>query len=370
MKILYITTISLTINTFFKPHIEMLVKKGCQVDIACNYSDLELDGLYSELGCKSYQIDFSRSPLSKDNIKAYGQLKAVIENGEYDIVHCHTPNASIITRLVCRKFRKKNGIKVFYTAHGFHFYKGAPKLNWAVYYPVEKFCSRFTDKLITINQEDYELAKSKFKAKQVCYVPGVGIDLSRFENVQVDKGAKRQEIGVPQDAMLLFSVGELNDNKNHQVMIKALARLDDPTIHYAIAGVGEKKEYLIKLAQELGVSEQVHFLGFRNDIFELNCCVDIFCFPSFREGLSASLMEAMASSLPCVVSHIRGNVDLIDDKGGALFDPHSDQSCANAISKVMKSDMQGIGMYNSDKAKNFGVLPVIDKVERIYFESN
>ena len=180
MRILYVTTISLTMNSFFKPHIEMLVKECNHVDIACNYKDLALDSFYDELDCNSYQIDFSRSPLSRDNIKAYRQLKKVIENGNYDIVHCHTPNASIITRLVCRKLRRKNGLKVFYTAHGFHFYKGAPKRNWIVYYPIEKLCSYFTDKLITINQEDYTLAKNKFTAKEVCYVPGVGIDLSRL----------------------------------------------------------------------------------------------------------------------------------------------------------------------------------------------
>lgn len=171
MRILYVTTISLTMNSFFKPHIEMLVHEGNKVDIACNYSDLALDDLYKDLGCKYHQIDFSRSPLSLDNVKAYSQLKKLIEKGKYDIVHCHTPNASVIARLVCRKFRKKNGLKVFYTAHGFHFYKGAPKLNWLVYYPIEKICSYFTDKLITINREDYQLAKKKMKAKEVCYVP-------------------------------------------------------------------------------------------------------------------------------------------------------------------------------------------------------
>lgn len=370
MKILYVTTISLTINSFFKPHIEMLVKNGNSVDIACNCSELEVDSFFSELSCNTYQIDFSRSPLSVDNVRAYKQLIKIIQDGQYDIVHCHTPNASMITRLACRKFRKKNGLRVFYTAHGFHFYKGAPKLNWMVFYPIEKFCSRFTDKLITINHEDYALAESKFNAKEVCYVPGVGIDISKFEGVRVDKVSKRREIGVPEDAFLLLSVGELNENKNHQVVIKAIAKLNNPTIHYAIAGVGENKECLLKLADELGVSNQVHFLGFRKDIAQLNRCVDVFCFPSFREGLSVALMEAMACGLPCAVSEIRGNVDLIDDKGGALFDPHCEHSCAKAILKVMESNIQKIGKYNSDKAKNFSVLSVIDKMERVYFESN
>ena len=165
MRILYVTTISLTMNSFFKPHIDMLVKEGHDVDIACNCNDLNIDVSYIDLGCKVHQIDFSRSPISVNNIRAYGQLKNVIKNGNYDIVHCHTPNASVITRLVCRKFRKKNRLKVFYTAHGFHFYKGAPRLNWIIFYPIEKLCSQYTDQLITINTEDYELAKTKFKAK-------------------------------------------------------------------------------------------------------------------------------------------------------------------------------------------------------------
>ena len=335
MRILYVTTISLTMNSFFKPHIEMLVKEGNHVDIACNYKDLALADLYKELGCNFYQIDFSRSPLSKNNIKAFGQLKKVIKNGGYDIVHCHTPNAAVVTRLVCSKFRKKNGLKVFYTAHGFHFYKGAPKLNWMVYYPIEKFCSKFTDKLITINKEDYELAKNKFKAKEVHYVPGVGVDLSKFENVHVDKNSKRREIGVPEDAFLLLSVGELNENKNHQIIIKALAKLNNPNIHYAIAGVGDKREYLLALADELGVSEQLHLLGYRKDIPELNHSADVFCFPSIREGLPLAPIEAMACGLPVIAARNRGTIELVvPDENGFLCECQDATAFASSIEKI------------------------------------
>ncbi len=319
MKILYVTTISLTMNSFFKPHIEMFVREGHQVDIACNYNDLPLDYLYNELGCAFYQIDFSRSPLSLDNVKAYRQLKKVIEKGNYDIVHCHTPNASVITRLVCRRLRKENRLSVFYTAHGFHFFKGAPKKNWLLYYPIEKFCSRFTDKLITINREDYELAKTRFKAKEVHYVPGVGIDLSRFENVQVDRNAKRREIGVPEDAFLLLSVGELNENKNHQVIIRALAKLNNSNVHYAVAGVGNQKDYLLTLANELGVAEQVHLLGYRGDIVSLYKISDLYIHPSLREGLPVAVMEALAAGTTVLASNIRGCRDVVSDN---LFDPN------------------------------------------------
>lgn len=366
MKILYITTISLTINSFFKPHIEMLIKNGNSVDIACNCNGLEVDSFFDELGCNTYQIDFSRSPVSKDNIKAYSQLKKLIEKGGYDIVHCHTPNASMITRLVCRKFRKKSGLRVFYTAHGFHFYKGAKKLNWMLYYPIEKFCSRFTDKLITINKEDYKLAKEKFKAKEILYIPGVGVDLSKYDEIKVDKIEKRKEIDIECDAILLFSVGELNENKNHQLVLRALAKINNPCIHYAIAGVGDKESVLIELARELKLSDRLHLLSYRTDVMELYQCADAFVFPSIREGLSVSLMEAMASGLSVACSRIRGNVDLIDDGGGALFSPYCVDDCAKALTHILESDRAKAGEYNKNKIKSFGLSPVLQELERLY----
>lgn len=369
MKILYVTTISLTMNSFFKPHVEMLVNEGNCVDIACNCKELPLDELYSRLGCKAFQIDFSRAPLSADNVKAYGQLKRLIENSDYDVVHCHTPNASVITRLVCRKFRKKTGLKVFYTAHGFHFYKGAPKLNWLVFYPIEKYCSRFTDKLITINQEDYALAKNKFKAKETYYVPGVGIDLSRFENVQVDKKVKKQEIGVPDDAFLLLSVGELNENKNHQIIIKALAKTKNPNIHYAIAGVGDQKDHLLELAEKLGISGQVHLLGYRKDVPELNHSADVFCFPSIREGLGLAAVEAMACKVPVIAAENRGTRDVVNNGiTGVLCSYENEAEFANAIERFIEKPVERIQM--GEKAHSsidrFMVSSIIDEMYKVY----
>lgn len=368
MKILYVTTISLTMNSFFKPHIEMLVSAGHRVEIACNDDGLALDALYEKLGCVFHRVDFSRSPLSPDNVRAFGQLRAVIEKGGYDIVHCHTPNASVITRLVCRKFRKKTGLKVFYTAHGFHFYKGAPKLNWMVYYPVEKFCSRFTDRLITINREDYALAKEKFHAGEVHYVPGVGIDLSRFENVRVDREAKRREIGVPEDAFLLLSVGELNENKNHQIIVKALAKLNRPRVHYAVAGLGDQHDALLKLAGELGVSGQVHLLGYRRDIPELNHAADAFCFPSRREGLGVSAIEAMACGLPVLTSNVHGINDYsIDGVTGYKCDRDSAEQFAAGIIRLMDDPNRGaMGRHNEQAALMYDINKVCATLKSIY----
>ena len=368
MRILYITTISATVNAFFKSHIKMLVSYGHQVDMACNFKDMEPDPFYLQLGCKPYQVDFSRAPISTDNVTAFKQLKKVIESGNYDIVHCHTPNASVITRLVCRKFRKKNGLKVFYTAHGFHFYKGAPKLNWLVYYPVEKFCSRFTDKLITINKEDYELAKNKFKAKEVCYVPGVGIDLSKYENVQVDRKELRQQLGIPDEAFLIVSIGELSKRKNQITILQALAKLEDKNIHYILVGNGLMLQQLQQYTEENGISDRVHFLGYRTDIAQLYKISDVCCFPSIHEGLPVALMEAMACGTPIVCSKIRGNADLIDKESGILLDPHNADEFAAALQKMSK-DVQlrdKFSKANLNKIHQFAEENILKELKGVY----
>ena len=369
MKILYVTTISPTMNTFFKPHIEMLVREGHHVALACNCSEQPLDKLYSELGCDFNHIDFSRNPLSFGNVKAFKQLKQLIAEKKYDLVHCHTPNASMVTRLVCIRFRKKTGLKVFYTAHGFHFFKGAPKLNWILYYPLEKICSRFTDKILTINKEDYSLAKNKFQAKEVLYIPGIGVDLSKYENVQVDKKEKRKEIGVPEDAFLILSVGEVNVNKNHQVIIRALAKLNNPKVHYAVAGSGVQMENLLNLANELGVMEQIHLLGYRNDVPELNGSADVFCFPSYREGLGLAAIEAMACGLPIITSNVHGINDYsIDGVTGYKYAPNDVDGFAvgiqNCISK--KIDLDVVKVENPKRAQKFELSRVMDIIRTIY----
>jgi len=368
MKILYVTTIGKTMR-FFTSFIKVLLDEGHQVELAANETGSPVPECYREWNCKFHQIGFSRSPLSPDNVKAYGQLKKLIEDGGYDIVHCHTPNASVVTRLVCRKLRKKTGLKVFYTAHGFHFYKGAPLLNWLVFYPVEKLCSRFTDKLITINQEDYQRAKAKFHAGEVCYVPGMGIDLSRFAHVQADRKAKRQEIGVPEDAVLLLSVGELNENKNHQIIIRALAKRNDPNVHYAIAGMGNKREHLLELARELGVSEQVHLLGYRKDVPELNDAADVFCFPSLREGLGLASIEAMACGLPLITSNVHGINDYsVDGVTGYKCTPTDADAFADAIGKLAEdlTLRKKIGQDNTLLAGKYEINAINLRLRTIY----
>ena len=322
-----------------------------------------------QLNCVQHHIPFSRVPLCKDNILAYRALKKLVEENHYDVIHTHTPNASAIVRVVCRKLRKK-GLKVFYTAHGFHFYKGAPLQNWLVYFPVEWSLAHLTDVLITMNEDDYVRAQS-FGAKKVCYVPGVGIDLTKFAARISDEGkkAKRLEVGLPADAAVLISVGELNRNKNHEVVIRALARINDPNVHYCIVGAGSLSDYLKALANELGVGENVHLLGYRNDVAQLYAAGDICCFPSFREGLPVSLMEAMACGLPVVCSDIRGNRDLIKPhQGGLLCQPNDSESFESAIRLLLeKSEIrEEMGRYNYEYVQRFSIEKMLDEMKALY----
>jgi len=364
MKILYVTTIGSTMN-FFKSFIRSLLDEGHTVDIVTNENEKKVPDYYREWGCKVHSISCSRSPLSKGNLIAIRQIKKVVESNCYDIVHCHTPLAAMATRIACIKARKK-GTKVFYTAHGFHFYKGAPKLNWIIYYPIEKICSYYTDVLITMNQEDYALAQKKMKARKIEYVPGVGIDLQKYADIEVDKSLKRKEISVPHDATLLISVGEINENKNHETVIRALNEIKNDNIYYVIAGKGGKQGYLKELVDKLSLNNNVKFLGYRTDIIELYKCADICIFPSYREGLSVALMEAMCCSLPCAVSKIRGNTDLVDENGGVLFDPHSIEDCKNAINIILNKDIDKMGCYNAKKIKNFGIDKIIEIMKGLY----
>lgn len=365
MKILYVTTIGGTMN-FFKNFIRELVEQGHTIDLACNDSVSKPADMYSEIGCNIYSISTSRSPYSKGNIVAIKQIKKLVEKNGYDIVHCHTPLAAMCTRIACRKMRKK-GLKVIYTAHGFHFYKGAPLKNWLLYYPIEKVCAHCTDVLININLEDYAFSKKKMKAKKVEYVPGVGVDVSRFDNIEVERTEKRKELEIPENATVVMSVGELNSNKNHEAAIRAVAKV--PGVYYMIAGKGLLKDYLQNLINELGVADRVKLVGFRRDIGELLSCADIFAFPSYREGLPVSAMEAMYMGLPVVASDIRGVRDLIENgKNGFLCNPFDSNSFYEQI--ILLADNQKLredmGQANKEKVKNFKMEKVNEMVREIY----
>lgn len=329
-RALMVASVASMIDQFNMQNIQILLDKGFDVDVACNcktgntISNDRVQDMIQRLakqGVKVTHLPIPRKITDISNIrKSIVELKKMFAEHSYTLMHCHSPIGSVVARTAAKKYRK-NGVKVIYTAHGFHFYKGAPIINWILFYPIERIYSRITDVLITINKEDFQFAKKHLKAREIRYVPGIGVDTKKFQNIVVDKAAKRSELGIKDSDFMIISVGELNKNKNQEIIIRAIALLKKNNIHYFVAGQGSEKEHLMRIAKELNVN--LHLLGYRTDIAELLKIADVFAFPSYREGLSVALMEAMASGLPLIASKIRGNVDLVKDGiNGYLVEPN------------------------------------------------
>ncbi len=352
MKILYVTTIGLTM-CFFPEHIKMLIAEGHTVELACNDTETKVPEIYNTLGIKIHTIPFSRSPLDKTNFSAFKQLKKLVESENYDIVHTHTPNASVIVRMACYKLRK-NGLKVFYTAHGFHFYKGAPLINWLVYYPIEKLCSRWTDTLITINDEDYERAQKSFHSKNIKKIPGIGVDLKRFTDIDVDRNEVRKDLGISSDAKVLIYIAELNKNKNQSSLLDMMAELVKrrSDVILVLVGSGDMKNELETKAESLGLSDKVLFTGFRSDVPQLLCASDV-CVPSsMREGFPINIIEAMVCGIPVVAYDNRGHRTIIKDgENGFIVDNGNSRLMAERVLSLLENQKLTVDIVSNAQKK-------------------
>ena len=373
MSKILLTATNAMIFHFLVPHIEKLLEMGHQIDIASTnldgYDNL-LRNRIKDLPLGLSYIRLERSPFNLSNYKGISDLKRIIDKGNYDLIWTNEPVMSIATRLAARGARKL-GTKVVYMVHGFHFFDGSSKGSWAVYYPIERIMAKFADYLITINKEDYNRGKT-FGFKDVFYVHGVGLDTRRFREANVNKSEKRKEIGVPEKAILLFSVGELGARKNHEVVIRALGQLSDKSIHYAICGEGVLEDYLKNLCKELDITENVHFLGYHRDIPEICKSSDIYVFPSQREGLGIGALEGMASGLPLISSYVNGIRDYTDNNvTGFTIQPHDVDGFAKAIRALADNAeaRKKFGSHNMEAAQLFDIsnttkeIPVIlDKI--------
>ncbi|MCM3765951.1 glycosyltransferase family 4 protein [Neobacillus niacini] len=371
MKILIVTTISNTVNAFLIPHIKFLIEKGNEVGVAFNTVEAVSPKLF-ELGCHVHQIEFQRNPLKKENITAYKKIKKTILGGGYEFVHVHTPVAAFITRLACRSIKN---IKLLYTAHGFHFFKGAPKKNWAIYYPLEKIAARWTDGIITINDEDYHAAKKlNIKTRDSVFkVNGVGLDLNKFfPRPTEEKTYLRKQYGYDDKDFILIYVGELNHNKHQDLLITSVNMLKGKikNIKLLLVGGGNLLNHYKELVSRYKLEETVHFLGSREDVHSLMAISDIAVSTSRREGLPVSIMEAMATGLPIIVTNCRGNRDLVTDGENGLVINYDTWECANAIERLYHSNelRQRYGKNSRTLIKQYSLDIVIRELEEIYLK--
>lgn len=368
-RVLYVATIKDFIMLFNLPFLKMCKEEGWKTAVAANSSFEINKGCMIPHCDEFFDIPFARNPFHPRNIPAYFKLKKIIQEGKYDIIHCHTPVGGILTRLAARKVRK-TGTKVIYTAHGFHFFKGGPLKNWVMFYPIEWLAAHLTDVLITINQEDYALAKKHMHAKEIVYTPSVGLNTERLRAMEPDLSL-RSKLGIPEDAFVVLSVGEVNKNKNHQVGIKALAQINRSDIYYVVCGNGPLIEQNRELAQKLDVGDRVHFVGYHNNVGAFYQIADAFLFPSLREGFGMAAAEATYFGVPVIASKVRGVTDFCrDGESGLCFEPTDVAMIAKHI-MTLYADRQK-GAIFAQKAKmelaGYDVEIVKQKISELYQE--
>ena len=358
---------------FHVPYLRMLKDMGWHTEVAAK-NDYENPADCVIPSCDEYHnIPFERMPWNPRNVSAYRQLKALIREKRYDAIHCHTPVGAMVTRLAAAPARKQ-GTKVIYTAHGFHFFKGAPLKNWLLYYPAEWLLAPLTDVLVTINREDFAFAKKHLRAKQVVYIPGVGVNQEKYHPDAQSREEKRRELGFKKDDFVILTVAEMTKNKNHATVLRALALLKDREefshFQYLIVGRGEERPALEALTAELGLEEHVRFLGYRQDGAELYRAADLFAFMSFREGLSLALMESMSSGLPAVCTEIRGNTDLIEDGISGCFCENTPQALSQALLRLWGDPALRDRLREGalEKIKSFDSTVVKAAMQKLYKE--
>lgn len=370
MKVLLTATVQSHICQFHRPLADMLHQQGCEVHVAARDNLAEKNGLQLDFADKIYDVPFSRSPTSLDNIKAYRQLKKIIDEGHYDVIHCNTPMGGIVTRLAAKGARKK-GAKVFYTAHGFHFYKGAPRKNWLVFYPIEKWMSRFCDVLITINQEDFTLANRKFYTR-VTYTHGVGVSEKRFSPASdAEKIQLRQSMGYAPEKKIILCVGELLPNKNQLMAIQAVEQLcrKIPDILLLIAGNGPQQDALEQYIHAHDLDAYVQLLGYCTNLEQYQKIADLAVSCSKREGLPLNIVEAMLSGTPVVATDNRGHRELIrNNENGYIVAVHDVNGMAQQIASLLEDESlhQRFCKNALQSIRPYGVTSVAKELRTIY----
>jgi glycosyltransferase EpsD len=366
-RILIVATSDIHLQVFHLPYFAVLKTKGYELHAA-----VEVRGNGEVAGIDQlFNLPFKRTLFTAQLFTAYRELKQIIDEGNYELIHCHTPIPAALTRLAARRTRNK-GTKVMYTAHGFHFYKGAPFSYWATYYPAEKYLSQFTDAIVTINQEDYEIAKAKFSAGQTFYIPGIGVDTQRFKSIDaVDREQIKSALGLPKDSLVLFYAANFIYRKNHQFIIECLSDIkkEIPHLKVLFAGSGILLPAMQELVQKLGLEDTVHFLGFRKDVNELLAVTDISISASRQEGLGLALAEAMINKVPVVATVDRGHKELITNGvNGFLFPQGDKQAFKESVVKLFHDQALANEFSNrsAEHIKKFFIENSLAEMEKIY----
>lgn len=372
MKVLFVATVRSHIGQFHMPFIKRLKELGFTVDGAFRDNSADKQGLDTSALDNVFEVPFSRSPYSFDNIKAYRILKRILKENNYDAVHCNTPMGAVVTRLAAMSLRKK-GLKVIYTAHGFHFYKGASKFNWLVFFNIEKFLSKYTDCLITINSEDYKTAtENGFKTPKIECVPGVGVDLTEFTpKTAAEKSALRKEYGYDENSFIMIYPADICERKNQLMLLRAIKKVTEKhkNVILLLPGLQKEAAECVDFCSKSGISDYVRFLEYRRDIRNLDMLADISVSSSRQEGLPVNIIEAMSLGNPVIATDVRGNNDLVENGvNGYLVKFNDSDAMAQRIIELIESPdkVRELGANSVAMVGKYGIDSVLDMMVGIY----
>lgn len=366
-KILITATTNIHIINFHLPYLEWFKSKGYEIHVACNGNP---DIPFAD---KVWTIPFARKPLNFKNRVAYLQLKRIIKENNYELIHCHTPMGGIVTRLAARSNRKK-GTRVIYTVHGFHFYKGSSFLSWLVFFPIELMFSIITDVIITINNEDFKLLKKKiFLSNGKFKTDGIGINPDRLEmNKYSDTEIIRKELGYKNDDFIILYIAEFIPRKNHEFIFKAIPEILEkiPKAKFLFAG-GKSKlgNKFISYAKKHSFNKNINLLGYQTEIGKYIAISDVGISSSIAEGLPIGIAEIMSTGLPVVISNIRGHNELvINNENGFLFNKNDKEIFIEYLEKLYNNPELRFEIGNKGKLhmNNFKIEKPLKQTIKIY----
>ncbi len=364
-KVLLLCSTDNMIWQFLIPHIRDLQKYGATIDCVCSRTGFWFDELKTKFGLNMINVPMTRLPLTFKNYGAYKTLVALQNENKYDLIYCQQPVGGMLGRLLGRKFK----IPVIYTAHGYFFFKGNNAVKNFIFKSAERVMARWTDVLITMNDEDFSESK-KFKCENCYNISGIGLDIEKYNNQEFDKISFKKSLGIKENEKIILSVSEFIKRKNHETMIKTFARLvkENANVKYILCGDGKLMAKMQELVQKLDLKNKVIFLGYRRDVNKIMQISDIFYHQSFHEGLTMSIMEAMYFKLPIVASSVRGNKNLVKEEGGILTSAKDINSQLNALKYLLDNDeiCEQMGEFNRKHVDKYLLKNVRKELKQIY----
>lgn len=373
-RILFVTTVAVTLRAFLLPIARHFQRKGWRVDALAN-------GVRQDQSCQStfdrvWEAAWSRNPLDPGNLMMVRRIRDLAIEQGYDIVHVHTPVAAFVTRFALDRLRHKHDLQVLYTVHGFHFHPLGGFISNKTFEFLERKAAKWTDFLVVINREDLSAARGKqlIEQERLRFMPGIGVERSRYSHSSVsesDLNRIYEELGIDAATPFLLMVAEFVERKRHADAIRAFSKIVHPRAKLVLAGTGPLLESMKRLSAKLGTADRVHFLGQRTDVPVLMKACRALILPSSQEGLPRCILEALSMGVPVIGSRIRGTTDLLDRSAGILVNLGDIDQLAQAMQIVVNDSVaaEAMGRVGRLRSEKYDLTHILRMHEELYEEA-